>query len=739
MAKKNPIKSANSKPSVQSSGSNKDKHSDFETTSLTDNHFEAAGQIPGRPEGGSFNYGIIVQLSPFIQALILVLVTILVYANTMGHKYAVDDYVVIVENDFTQKGFAGIFDHLTQDSFTGYFKTNKDLLSGGRYRPLSLITFAIEYQFFKKSPEISHVINVLFYGLLIFVLWKFLSEQIFRSRKDIAFWITLLFAVHPIHTEVVANIKGRDEILSMLLLIYSTMKYFEYLRSKSRNILLVVVSLFTFFLALLAKENGFTWIVIFPITLYCFTRLSTGKILTHTLGYVATLVLYFIVRTSLTGGVFTGKGSTDIMNNPYVLVQNIGEKYATIIFILGKYLKLLFLPYPLSWDYSYNQIPYTNFTNPITLVSLIVLTGILGYGFYRLPKRDPVAYGILFYYFSVFISSNILVNIGAFMAERFLFQASLGFCIVLGILIIKSEYLFSKIGLQKSLVNKIVTSVIVVLILIWGVMTFQRNFIWYSNETLYIHDTKTVPNSAKALLAAGEAETHLANDSTLGIPANERPKHYQIALDYFNKALKIYPDYNDAHLRIVLVHLLTKNYDLAEPALLKAATLYPENNKLIQYQDIIGNDYFNKGVDARKKCFEIAGKKGIDLAGSLAPFEKIKVEAPDAAIKYEEAINWIKRASKINPKNPEPYNELGNLYGFKGDFKNSFSNFQQAIALSPSKHSYHYNLGIAYRSANMITEAIASFKRCYDLQPGSDLGKESLNLIESLKGNKPAK
>ena len=123
----------------------------------------------------------------------------------------------------------------------------------------------------------------------------------------------------------------------------------------------------------------------------------------------------------------------------------------------------------------------------------------------------------------------------------------------------------------------------------------------------------------------------------------------------------------------------------------------------------------------------------------MAPFEKIRIEAPDAATNYEQAINWIERASKINPKNPEPYNELGNLYGFKGDFKNSFSNFQKAIALSPDKHSYHYNLGIAYRSANMISEAIASFKKCYDLQPGSDLGKESLKLIESLKSNNSAK
>ena len=89
-------------------------------------------------------------------ALILALFAFLLYVNTFHHGYVLDDYSAITINRYVQEGFAGIPKLMTVDFW--HF-SNMQL---GYYRPLSLITFAMEYQFFGASPQLSHFFNVFF-------------------------------------------------------------------------------------------------------------------------------------------------------------------------------------------------------------------------------------------------------------------------------------------------------------------------------------------------------------------------------------------------------------------------------------------------------------------------------------------------------------------------------------------------------------------------------------------------
>ena len=155
------------------------------------------------------------QINTKLHKLLIFVVAFLLYANTLTHEYTQDDAIVIYDNMFTTKGFSGIPGILKYDTFFGFFKVEgKDkLVAGGRYRPLTLVMFAVEYAIFGKSPFIGHLGNVLLYGLLGIVLYLLLLK-LFRAREDIplaalfALVITLFFIAHPIHTEVVANIKG---------------------------------------------------------------------------------------------------------------------------------------------------------------------------------------------------------------------------------------------------------------------------------------------------------------------------------------------------------------------------------------------------------------------------------------------------------------------------------------------------------------------------------------------------
>src|SRR5690606_21601064 len=146
------------------------------------------------------------------------------------------------------KGFAGIGDILTKDAYDSYYRqlNTTNQLNGGRYRPLSIVTFAIEQQFFGAVPEdkvdsvlkqsvaygvrgpqeqqlvrnmhVRHVVNVLIYMLSVVVILYFLRFIVFKEHHLMAFIAALLFTVRPIHTEVVANVKSRDEIMSFLFM-----------------------------------------------------------------------------------------------------------------------------------------------------------------------------------------------------------------------------------------------------------------------------------------------------------------------------------------------------------------------------------------------------------------------------------------------------------------------------------------------------------------------------------------
>jgi hypothetical protein len=208
------------------------------------------------------------------QIIIIGLLALLFYANSLSNEYALDDTMVITENKYTQAGLKGIKNILTQDSFAGS-QGDLRILEGGRYRPLSIVTFALEYQVFGKNPFWGHLGNTVLYALLCIILLKLLNKHIFPARPLIAFLAAAIFTMHPVHSEAVANIKSRDEILSLLFL--GLTLYYGLDALKSNRKILAVLSLFFFALALLSKENGLTFLFILPLAAYVFTNCSRLK------------------------------------------------------------------------------------------------------------------------------------------------------------------------------------------------------------------------------------------------------------------------------------------------------------------------------------------------------------------------------------------------------------------------------------------------------------------------------
>ena len=603
-----------------------------------------------------------------LHAILIFAVSFLLYANTLTHDYCQDDAIVITDNMFTTEGVSGIPGIMGYDTFYGFFKDpNKvNLVAGGRYRPFTLVMFAFEYEIFGKGPFIGHLMNVLLFGLtsvlLYFLLLKLLNYKASmiatgdaianNSTAIIAFIAALLFATHPIHTEAVANIKGRDEIMTLLgslAAVWFSLKFYE---NKGISNQLIAFSLF--FIALLSKENAITFVVIVPLIYWFFMQTDWSTAFKQTLPFAAAAVLFMILRGAVIGNQFTGE-QNELMNNPYLkLVGNqyvpfdTGEKMATIIYTLGQYIQLLIFPHSLTHDYYPRHIGIMQFSDWQVLLSLAVYGGIIALILRGWQKRDVVCFGLAFFLITLSIVSNIVFPVGTNMAERFMFMPSVGFCLVLALI------------LMKYLKNYAIHAAVGIAVL-FGIKTFTRNFDWKDNYTIFTNDVNVSQNSAKLQCSAGGAMIEKAATET-----NPTLKKEQLnaAIGHLRRSLEIHPTYKNPYLLLGNAYIYLENFE-------KAIEEYQNGLKLDpQFKDIKVNIAL-----AYREMGRIYGQQKNDM--------------PKAIENLEKAVGY-------NPKDGQAYSNLGTCYGMTGQTQKAIDALERALALRFDKNDA-MNLSTAYR------------------------------------------
>ncbi|MFI5196249.1 MAG: tetratricopeptide repeat protein [Chitinophagales bacterium] len=566
-----------------------------------------------------------------IQAIIVAILAFGFYINSFNNEFAHDDSIVIIKNEYVLEGFAGIHDILTKDAYDSYYKqfNSTNQLSGGRYRPLSIVTFAIEQQFFGATPKskidsvianemsfgvrgpkgnkvfqqmhIRHLFNVLWFTLSVVVVLYFLRYIVFKSNPIIALIAAIIFTIHPIHTEVVANVKSRDEIMSILFMCLTFIFAFKYQEQKHKWLL--GAGLLSFFFAFLSKEYAITMIVLLPLAFYLFNRFTIQKSIMATLPYLLVVGLYLYIRSTIVGP--QAENSNDeILNNPYLLASST-EKLATEIATTLNYLKLLIYPYPLSADYSYNQIPYKDFSHPLVWLSLIVHGGLIAAMFMFFKKvaqqrgnleianvkfasvvpltgARVLCFAIAFYLLHLVLVCNIVFDIGATMGERLIYHSSLGFSIALAWFLYK--------GMEKikpTLTGRLALAGFMVIIITWsGFKTVARNADWKNDFTLFSHDLDVVPNS---VLVNGNVAAALIDMADFEKDPKKKNEDLVKGVQLLNKATSLHPTYVAAYLNKGIAYFKLGQPDSAKMNFDKVSVLYPNHPKLAE-------SYYNLGV-----------------------------------------------------------------------------------------------------------------------------------------------
>jgi hypothetical protein len=593
------------------------------------------------------------------------LCAVLLYANSIPNGYAFDDALVITSNKWTVRGLEGIPDLVTNDLFAGVYGKAHEL-EGGRWRPLTMITHALEWELFPNNPHVGHLVNVLLYAVAAMLLFLMLDRMLV-GRRLLSLVATLIFVFHPVHTEVVANIKSRDEILAFIFLCTALVYLFKYVKDRKTSRPLILACGF-YFLSLLSKENGITFVAVIPVLLLVSSPLNLKRSLMTTIPFAAMALAYMLIRYALFMEQLSGPDaigeSSDVMENPFVGVA-LPERLATVFVILGKYVSLLVAPFRLSSDYSYNQIPIVSFSDPIALASLV---GHVAVGIWALRVvvlhvkrkattvfglREVVAAGVLIYLITISIVSNLFFSIGAPMGERFLFLPSLGFSLVASAGFIALFRVKEQVQRKAPVVLYLAVGAV---LLLFSARVVSRNPVWSDNLTLFSTDIHNVPNSAKIHFYYGNTLIKKATDST-GVNDPQRIGWLQTAKSHTLRSAAINPKFHHAFYNLGRIYVEEKNADSAIYYLKRVLALQPTH---INTQGLMGQAYGQLKND------------------------------PVSAIPY------LQKAIEYDPNDVASLEHLGICYAMTKDFPRALDIFSRVQKLRPNSARVYYNLSSVY-------------------------------------------
>ena len=606
------------------------------------------------------------------QLIVLFALCFVFYGNTLNHGFAFDDTMAIVDNEYVLQGLSGIPKILSSDAYQSYLekKGGNNQLAGGRYRPLSLVTFAVEQQFLgtiepdeahkQLSPteedarnetitnqmHVRHFVNVLLYACVIAAIYILIAAVAPAGLMWLPLVVSVVFLILPIHTEVVANVKSRDELLSLLFICFTFTFYTRFLnnsQTKYRTYALVC-----FFLALLAKEYAITLVLLLPLFHYLTSGNLHRKPMNNLLMFLIPLGVYLALRVAAVSG--PGEGAEkNIMNYPY-LFATASQKLATEFFVTLQYLKLMILPHPLLVDYSFAQVPYTGFGNPMVWVAIAVLMGSIGGIVYLVKNKNLLGFALAFYFANLALVTNFFFNVGAPMGERLAFHSSLGFAVIVGWLIVAAA---GRIRDEKKSFT-LTIGLLIGLTLPCAALTINRNADWRNNETLFLHDVQEGSNSVlinNDAAAACMAKARQQKDTAM------RSQWLQKAITYYDQAIKIHPRYSLAILNRGLCYYNSGNPLRALQDWDTVRVQNPGQPNLSRYLGIAAKLLVNKGLKAAHDGNLEAAIENLTQATEAAP------EYADAwmnlGLVYRnsnhipEAKNAIEHVLKLNPANKD--------------------------------------------------------------------------------------
>jgi hypothetical protein len=432
------------------------------------------------PPGGPDRKG-----SAFFPALWVFVLAFLVYCNTLYNGFVYDDNFQVVGNPWIRnvRHFKDIFfSHVW--GFKGGHTTNY-------YRPFMHVLYMVNYYIFGLKPWGFHLVNAFLHSGVSLVLFLLLNRLLHESRDRVsvylspAFIASLLFAVHPIHTEVVAWIAGVPDLLVSL---FGLLAIYWLISSDSGGVsgsASYALSIAAFICALFSKEIALVLPLLLAAGLYAAGRRMRGAgwYARRCFLFVLLAVLFFFLRAYILGGFAPIKRHEELSLFEYVV---------NAFPLFSSYLTKLLLPVNLNSFYELH--PVRSLLEPRALASLAVAAGFATATVFSFRKNRIVFFALVFMavpLLPVLYIPGVGVNT---FAERYLYFPSVGlaFLVAIGL-----ERLYAKTYRIPA------TAVMVALLGVLSVATVARNTVWKDDYRLWTDALAKSPESPIAHEALG--------------------------------------------------------------------------------------------------------------------------------------------------------------------------------------------------------------------------------------------
>ncbi len=636
-----------------------------------------------------------------ILLIILIVVTVGLYGITVKNYYNLDDYHIAKDNPDFEQGIKAI-----PRIFVTQYSSELDKSFG--YRPLIRSSFAIEYQFFGKNPGISHMFNVAFYLIIIILLFKILQRLLRNYHYLLPFVITLLFAAHPVHTEVVASLKNRDELFMLLFGLLSLGQAILYADTRKNKHIYWAMGMF--FLSALSKPTAAAFFFIIPLSLYFFTDLELKTV-------VRVTVLITVIALVAAFGPFLylppHNRTVAMLENPLSIQGGFLNHIAYAGFSLYYYLRLLIFPHPLRYYYGYNLFPDINLANIRVILAIILHLGLLVYAVMKLRQKNIFSYIILVYLTSIVLFTNLLKPVPGIIAERFLLVPSIAFCIALGYFIFR---LFIHDPANKKMKRTKAIAIIGLTTLIfipYAAKTLIRDRQWQTEYTLYSADMPYLYDSFKGNdLYANEVMKSVNRE--LAKPVNVLKfvdPQVKDAIRHWERSIEILPEASSPYRNLGIVYSrVYKNYDTA---------IY-YFNKTLEREPDDPMTYFNLGTTYEgKKEYSRAIeylKKSLSLDSTSVSARSRLANIYYGLGEFKDAVRLNQDIMRMAPKEPLPYINIGNYYIFQKDTVTGIRYYEKAVTLGapPDASNFLYKY---FQMKGDITKANYYKKMAEDLRP----------------------
>ncbi len=541
--------------------------------------------------------------------LLIVILGIVAYVNCLNGAFIWDDNSFIVENRY-----------IKDIKLIPYYFTAKEALAGSslcgeNYRPFFILSFAIDYFFWKLNSFGYHVTNLLFH-ILNAILVFYLVATLVRD-KITGLFASLLFLVHPVHTEAVAWISGRADVL---FLFFYLIAFGAYIKSRnSKGAVFYFISVFFFTCSLLSKEMAASLplLIIAYDLIFKIKERFVAKMARY-LPFFAILEIYIITRFNVIGKLAQSRYWT-------------GSAYTTFLTMargVVYYLRLLIWPTNLCVDYSTFPVS-SSIREPGVIISIAILLLLTGTAIV-LKKRYKIISFAFFWFFITLLPVSNIIPIKILIAERFLYLPSIGFFLTLAI-VLKALY-------RRSAFRIVSIAFLVILVTIYSFLTVRRNILWKDPLVFFCEIVRQCPDNARMHNNLGKAYYEIGKT--------------QKAIDSFKKAIELTPDFEIAWNNLGLAHYQAGEKKEALASFRKAIEINPAS---AEAYNNLGSTYYKWGnIEEAISAYT----KSIALNPNYAPAYRNLALAYYRNHEFAKSLEYCEKAKEFGPVDPRLLNAL---------------------------------------------------------------------------------